>query len=170
MLLPILLLNLVLCLTNAESTPKQGLKDLENYVEKLEFRFREMELRSEETEMRMKSEKEKQAKEKKELEARNEEMEIRLKKLADKMKDELRDELEKKERGFEASMSKLRKEVKDSLRSNNSNNALTRPSPRDLPIVFICAWWSSFITSPQTVTFESFLANYNNNALLVKAH
>ena len=71
MLLPILLLNLVLCLTNAECTPKQGLEDWENYVEKLEFRLRDMELRSEETEMRMKSEKEKQAKEKKEIQARN---------------------------------------------------------------------------------------------------
>ena len=63
MLLPNLLLTLVLCLTNAESTPTQGLEDLENYVEKLEFRLREMELRSEETEKRTKSEKEKQAKE-----------------------------------------------------------------------------------------------------------
>merc|ERR1712192_1515 len=76
------------------------------------------------------------------------------------------DELENRERGFEASMSKLRKEVEDSSRkemtSNNSNNALPRPSPRDLPIVFICAWQSGAIISPKTVTFESFLANYNN--------
>ena len=74
--------------------------------------------------------------------------------------------LEKREK--EASMFKLRKEVEKSLRqetapNNFSINALTNPSPRDLPIILISAWkGNSPITSPQTVTFESFLANYNN--------
>ena len=40
--------------------------------------------------------------------------------------------------------------------------ALTNPSLRDLPIIIISAWRKTAITSPQTVTFESFLANFNN--------
>ena len=40
---------------------------------------------------------------------------------------------------------------------------MTKPSLRDLPIVFISAWQSKILTSPQTVTFESFLVNFNNH-------
>ena len=58
-------------------------------------------------------------------------------------------------------------EVKESVKKENgpnvsNSNALTNPSLRDLPIVIISAWHSSAITSPQTVTFDSFLANFNN--------
>ena len=144
MLLTILLLSLVLSrLTNAKSSPKLGLDDLENLVDKLvESRLRDMETR-------MQDDKEKQAKEKKELEAKVKAMEIRLKELEYNMKEE-KDEL---------NASKLRMEVE-----NVSNNALTNPSLRDLPIVIISAYRDSAIESPQTVTFESFLANYNNAA------
>ena len=48
------------------------------------------------------------------------------------------------------------------MASNYSTNALTKPSPRDLPIVIISAWRAAHIESPQTVTFESFLANFDN--------
>ena len=193
MLLIILLLNLVLLLTeagaDAKSSPKPGLEDLENLMDKLvesrlsdlETRMQEkLELRLEEVEMRTKYEKEKEAKEKKELEAKVEdmerkaqelethleakdkEMETRLKELEDKMEEEI-NKLEKKERGFEASASKLRMEVEESLRKPNfTNNALTKPSLRDLPIVLISAWQGLPLTSPQTVTFDSFLANFNN--------
>ena len=142
MLLKILLLSFVLSsLTNAKSSPKLGLDDLENLVDKLvESRLRDMETR-------MQDDKEKQAKEKKELEAKVKAMEIRLKELEYSMKEE-KDEL---------NASKLRMEVE-----NVSNNALTNPSLRDLPIVIISAYRDSAIESPQTVTFESFLANYNN--------
>ena len=58
--------------------------------------------------------------------------------------------------------SKLRVEV-DEGKENASKNALTNPSLCDLPIVLISAWRRGPITSPQTVTFESFLANFNNN-------
>lgn len=178
MLLTILLLNLFLRLTDAsadaKSSPEQSLEGL---VEKLEFRLREMELRLEDTDMRMKKENEKQAQEKKELEAKNKEMERRLE-AKDKEMERRLAELEKKmkeekyelEREMEASTSKLRKEVEDSEESLRTefasnftkDNALTKPSLRDLPIVIISAWRLSGLTSPQTVTFESFLANFNN--------
>ena len=35
---------------------------------------------------------------------------------------------------------------------------------RDLPIVLISAYQPSMLTSPRTVTFQSFLANFNNAA------
>ena len=119
----------------------------------------------EKLEMRMKCEEERYMKEKKELvamlEAKDKEMETRLEELEDKMKQE-KVELE---RGLKASISELGMEV-ESLRkemaSNISNIALTNPSLRDLPIVIISAWRSAPVTSPQTVTFESFLANFNN--------
>ena len=176
MLLPILLLNLVLRLTDAKSSPAEDLEGgLENLVEKLEFRLRDKETR-------MQEEKEKGANEKKELkemvkameaknkemearlEAKDKEMETRLQELEEKMRKE-KDELEKMERRLEASVSKLRSEMEESLRkemaSNYSKYALTNPSLRDLPIVIISAWRSSAISSPQTVTFESFLANFD---------
>ena len=166
MLLPILLLSLVLCLnnaaTNAESSPQQSLRDLE---EKLESRFRNMEtrfqdekekleLRLKEMAMKMENEKEKQAKEKKELEVKINEMEARLMEvLEDRLKEKI--VLEERERRLEASTS-------NQLTSNSSNNALTSPSLRDLPFVLISAWQPNRLSSSQTVTFESFLANYNN--------
>merc|ERR550517_1511826 len=86
---------------------------------------------------------EKQAREKKELEARNKELETRLE-------------------------DKMRKEVEESIRrelaASYSNHTLTNPSLRDLPIVLISAWQDGVLTTPQTVTFDSFLANYNNAA------
>ena len=143
MLLKILLLNLVLCLTDAGAYAKPGSNDL---VEKLELRLRDMETR-------MQDEKEKQAKEKKELKEA-------MIKLEDRMKEE-KEELGNRVRELEAS--KLR--VEDSSRPDSTyNNSLTNPSPRDLPIVIISAWQSNALTSPQTVTFESFLANFNNAA------
>merc|ERR1719367_2715872 len=65
--------------------------------------------------------------------------------------------------GLDASTSKLKRKLEESSRQESSSNfALTNPSPRDLPIIIISAWRDSHITSPQTVTFESFLANFNN--------
>ena len=43
-----------------------------------------------------------------------------------------------------------------------SNNAVTMQSLCDLPIVIISAWRYSPISAPQTVTYGSFLANFNN--------
>ena len=76
--------------------------------------------------------------------------------------------LEKKMKEEKQKFKKLRIEVEEFLRkeiaSNFSNhvNALTNPSFRDLPIVLISAYQSTPLTSPQTVTFDSFLANFNN--------
>ena len=176
MLLKILLLSLVFCLTYAgtdvKSSPQQG---LENLVEKLESRLRDMETRFqdekeklesrlEEMEMDMKYEKEEQARQKREVEAKIDEMEGRLmEELKDKMKEE-KDELEKKEMGLEVSTSKLEVQEESSRKKNTSNNALTNPSLRDLPIILISAYQPDRLTSPQTVTFKRFLANYNNAA------
>merc|ERR1712037_145840 len=162
MLLTILLLSLLLpSLTDAggdaKPSPKQGLEDsLENLVEKLvESRLRDLETR-------MRDDKEKEAEEKKELEAKVKEMEAkhlemerRVKELEDKMK-EVKSELE-------ASTSKLRTDEEESSRKEVATNiTLTNPSPRDLPIVLISARRHDPVTSPQTVTFESFLSNFNN--------
>ena len=142
MLFAILLLNFILLFlpdaaAEIKFSPEQGFEDsLENFVEKLvESRLRDIETR-------MQDEKEKQVKEKKELQATIKELATRL------------DELEE---------SKLRMEEESSRKEKASNNALTKPSLRDLPIVFISAWRASTISSPQTVTFERFLANYNNH-------
>ena len=102
-------------------------------------------------------------KEKKELEAKIKEMEKRLEALADNMEEE-KEELETGKTGDGGSSMEGNQEV--SLRkgktSNFSSNAVTKPSPRDLPIVLISAWQPNWLQSPQTVTFESFLANFNN--------
>ena len=79
-------------------------------------------------------------------------METRLKELEDKMREF--------EKGLEGSKSKLRTEVEES--SMFSNTSLTKPYLRDVPIVLISAWQPNALKSPQIVTFESFLANYNN--------
>merc|ERR550517_1957999 len=79
---------------------------------------------------------------------------MRLEELEDNMKEE-KDELE---------ASKLRMEVEEesSRKESASNNALSNLSLRDLPIIIISAYRDSSIGSPQTVTFDSFLANFNN--------
>merc|ERR1712222_169979 len=84
------------------------------------------------------------------LESKDEEMEMRLEELEGKAKKE------------KDSLDKLRTEAKEVPSNNASNNALTKPSLRDLPIVIISAWRGSSIIAPQTVTYDSFLANFNN--------
>ena len=148
MLLTELLLSLILCLAHdgayAESAPRRSQEDCETLVENLEFRLRDVETRVHEK-----------------LEAKDKEMETRLGEMEDKIK-----EGEKRERELEASVSKLKIEVEESLRkeivSNLSNSALAKPSLRDLPIVLISAWRADELTYPQTVTFDSFLTNFNN--------
>jgi len=51
----ILLLNLIICFTDAKSSPKPGLEDVENLEEKFESRLRDMEKRLEEMETRLES-------------------------------------------------------------------------------------------------------------------
>ena len=77
---------------------------------------------------------------------------------------EEKDELDRRERGLEAATSKLRIKKEESLRkeiaSNFSNkSALSKPSLRDLLNVLIPAYQPNSVTSAQTVTFDSFLAN-----------
>ena len=170
MLLTILLLNLVTHLTNAGGMPQVGLEGLENLVEKMvESRLRDverkiqdgkekLESRLEELEKKLKDEKESRAKERRELEERNSELERRVEDLEERMKEELG----KRKMELKASRSKMRMEKEEEIATNYSSNALTKPSLRDLPIVLISAWRASILRSPQTVTFESFLANYNN--------
>jgi len=179
MLLTILLLNLVLpnslteACADAKFSPTHDSKGLENLVEELQFGLRDMEFRlgeleaknkemetkleSKENEMGTRLE-EKNKEMETRLEAKNREMETRLQELEEKMK-EGKEELEKRE-------SRLMTEVEESLRkefpSIDPDNALTDPSLRDLPIVLISAWHSDSLTSSQTVTFDSFLANFNN--------
>ena len=151
MLLTKLLLSLILCLAyvgaDAESSPKRSLEDWETLVEKLESRLRKLETRVDDEERK--------------LEAKDKEMEMRLEELEVKIK-----EGEKREVELEASMSKLKKEVEESLRkeivANLANNTLEKPSLRDLPIVLISAWRADELKSPQTVTFDSFLTNFDN--------
>jgi len=165
MLSVILILNLILCLPDAKSSPKPGLEDLENLVEKLvASRLKDMETRTEETEMRLKS----KEKEMERMEQNNQEMKRRLEELENKMRNE-KDELETRKKGMKTSTSKQKMQADDSLRkeiaSNFTNAALTvnKPSLRDLPIVVISAWRSCCITSPQTITFDSFVANFNGD-------
>ena len=86
-----------------------------------------------------------------------EKLEFRLREVETRLesKEKEKDESKKREKRLEATISKLRKEVEEY--SNDSN-----PSLRDLPIVLISAWHSGTLTSPQTVTFDSFLSNFNN--------
>ena len=100
------------------------------------------------------------------LEQNNQETKRRLEELEDKVRTE-KEEFEKREQETQESTSKLKMEVEESLRKEFASNfssdvALTKPSFRDLPIVLISAWRANPITSPQTVTFDSFLANFNN--------
>ena len=162
MLLTILLLNLVLSLTNpgadAKTATKQGLEDLENLVES---QLRDMETRMQENlEMRLHQ---KDREMEKRLESKDKEMETRLGEMEYKMKEE-KDASEKKEMELKASVSKLRMEVEEYSNFSDCAMKITKPSLRDLPIVIISAWQHNILHSPQTVTFESFLANFNNAA------
>ena len=90
----------------------------------------------------------------KDLEAKNKEMETKLEELG-KIDSDLEASKSEQKRGAENSSTK-------EFASSYPHNALTKPSLRDLPIILISAWRGSRIISPQTVTFDSFLANYNN--------
>ena len=90
------------------------------------------------------------------LQFRLRDMELRLEETA-KEKKEMEEKLESKDKEMEARL----EELGDKMKVNSA--ALTKPSLRDLPIVIISAWQSNILRSPQTVTFESFLANFNNN-------
>merc|ERR1711936_105731 len=127
--------------------------------------MKDMESRLEETEMRLRYGAEKQEKERKNLEAKNKEMETRLEELEEQLKEgneglgKIDSDPEtlkfEQKRGAENSSTK-------EFASSYPHNALTKPSLRDLPIILISAYRGSPIRSPQTVTFDSFLANYNN--------
>merc|ERR1712032_8019 len=153
MLLTILLLNIVLYLSNADakSTQEQGCEDLENLVENL--LETKMQSERERMELRLK-EMEKNMKEKiQELETRLESKDKEMEEFKDNMKEER-----------EAWISKLRLEVDESLMkdsdTNNSTTGLTKPTLSSSPFLLISAWQPHDLRSPQTVTFESFLANY----------
>ena len=164
MVLAILFLILVLTKTGTDAKSSLGLEDLENLVKEMELRMKDMESRLEETEMRMRYGAEKQEKERKNLEAKNKEMETRLEELEEQLK-ECNGGLGKIDSDLEASKSEQKRGAENSstkeFASSYPHNALTKPSLRDLPIILISAWRGSYILSPQTVTFESFLANYN---------
>ena len=102
----------------------------------------------------MKHKEEEQAKEKKELKGKIKEMETRLEELEDQLEGEMK-----------ASASKLKIDVEESSRQGVASNfsisniALTNPSLGDLPIVI---YPPGGMRSPKTVTFDSFLANFNN--------
>ena len=156
MLSQILLLSLFSTGADATSPPTQDMEVLEDFVEKL------MEVRLRDMETKMKREEEKHIKEREKLEALIRDLETRLEdkletslgKLANTMKEEMGE--------FEATESKLRTEVERKENASNcSSSSLTKSSLRDSPILLISAWRSN-ITSPQIVTFETFLANYNN--------
>ena len=146
-MLAILLLSLVLTKTGTDAKSSLGLEDLENLVKQMELKMKDMESRLEETEMKNK-----------EMETRLEELEEQLKECygglgkLDSDPETLKSE---QKRGAENSSTK-------EFASSYPHNALTKPSLRDLPIILISAWRGSPILSPQTVTFDSFLANYNN--------
>merc|ERR1712083_686391 len=116
-------------------------------------------------ESRLEETAEKQEKERKDLEAKNKEMETRVKELEEQLK-EGNGGLEKNDSDLKASVAKQKRGVENSstneFASSYPHTALTKPSLRDLPIILISAWQGSPIRSPQTVTFDSFLANYNN--------
>merc|ERR1711936_1529795 len=123
------------------------------------------ESRLEETEMRMRYGAEKQERERKNLEAKNKEMETRLEELEEQLKEGYGG-LGKIDSDPDTSKSEQKRGAENSstkeFASSYPHNALTKPSLRDLPIILISAWRDSPIRSPQTVTFDSFLANYNN--------
>ena len=154
MVLAILLLSLVLTKTGTDAKSSLGLEDLENLVKQMELKMKDMESRLE-----------KQEKERKNLEAKNKEMETRLEELEEQLKEGYGG-LGKIDSDPDTSKSEQKRGAENSstkeFASSYPHNALTKPSLRDLPIILISAWRGSRISSPQTVTFDSFLANYNN--------
>merc|ERR1711936_636229 len=140
MVLVILLLSLVLTKTGTDAKSSLGLEDLENLVKQMELKMKDME-------------------------AKNKEMETRLEELEEQLK-ECNGGLGKIDSDLEASKSEQKRGAENSstkeLASSYPHNALTKPSLRDLPIILISAWRGSYVVSPQTITFDSFLANYNN--------
>ena len=154
MLLAIFLLSLVLTKTGTDAKSSLGLEDLENLVKQMELKMKDMESRLE-----------KQEKERKNLEAKNKEMETRLEELEEQLK-EGNGGLGKIDSDPETLKSEQKRGAENSstkeFASSYPHNTLTKPSLRDLPIILISAWQGSPIRSLQTVTFESFLANYNN--------
>merc|ERR1711953_526301 len=144
MLLVILLLSLVLTKTGTDAKSSLGLEDLENLVKQMELKMKDMESR---------------------LEAKDKEMEARLEELEEQLK-ECNGGLGKIDSDPETSKSEQKRGAENSstkeFASSYPHNALTKPSLRDLPIILISASRGSVLTSPQTVTFDSFLANYNN--------
>merc|ERR1719273_420715 len=122
--------------------------------------MKDMDSRLEETEIRMRYGAEKE----KNLEAKNREMEARLEELEEQLK-EGNGGLGKIDSDLETSKSEQKRGAENSstkeFASSYPHNTLTKPSLRDLPIILISAWRGSYILSPQTVTFESFLTNYN---------
>merc|ERR1719219_949369 len=99
------------------------------------------------------------------LEAKNKEMETRLEELEEQLK-EGNGGLGKLDSDPETLKSEQKRGAENSstneFASSYPHNALTKPSLRNLPIILISALRGNPIRSPQTVTFESFLANYNN--------
>merc|ERR1711936_1396846 len=140
MVLVILLLSLVLTKTGTDAKSSLGLEDLENLVKQMELKMKDME-------------------------AKNKEMETRLEELEEQLK-ECHGGLGKIDSDPETSKSEQKRGAENSstkdFASSYPHNALTKPSLRDLPIILISAWRGSYIHFPQTVTFDSFLANYNN--------
>merc|ERR1711953_827525 len=161
MVLAILLLSLVLTKTGTDAKSSLGLEDLENLVKEMELKMKDMESRLEETEIRMRYGAEKE----KNLEAKNKEIEARLEELEEQLK-ECYGGLGKIDSDQETLKSEQKRGAENSstkeFASSYPHNALTKPSLRDLPIILISAYRGNAIISPQTVTFDSFLANYNN--------
>merc|ERR1711953_246276 len=139
--------SLVLTKTGTDAQYSLGLEDLENLVKQMELKMKDMESRLEETE------------------AKNKEMETRLEELEEQLKED-NGGLGKLDSDLEASKSEQKRGAENSstkeFASSYPHNALTKPSLRDLPIILISAYRGGPIRSPQTVTFASFLANYNN--------
>merc|ERR1711953_62424 len=139
--------SLVLTKTGTDAQYSLGLEDLENLVKQMELKMKDMESRLEETE------------------TKNKEMEARLEELEEHLK-EGNGGLGKIDSDPETSKSEQKRGAENystkEFASSYPHNALTKPSLRDLPIILISASRGSVLTSPQTVTFDSFLANYNN--------
>merc|ERR1711953_282943 len=139
--------SLVLTKTGTDAQYSLGLEDLENLVKQMELKMKDMESRLEETE------------------TKNKEMEARLEELEEHLK-EGNGGLGKIDSDPETSKSEQKRGAENystkEFASSYPHNALTKLSLRDLPLILISAWRAGPIYSPQTVTFDSFLANYNN--------
>merc|ERR1711934_459688 len=65
------------------------------------------------------------------------------------------------ESGLEDLVEKLESRLRE-MELRLKEKEKTKPFLRDLPIVLISAWQPNILRSPQTVTFESFLTDFNN--------